>query len=559
MHRSGVCPCSLMVYLVWMLTLLPGSAAAAQPADVAQDLRPIEAQVAMVSDKGVVLNRGHVSGVQEGDLFTVYREGSKVPDPASGRTIGVLEEPVALVQVDAVQDLIAVGLPLLQVSPVTKGMKAVRFKSIPTLLVDLEKSADSFQYQSRIKLALKQLDWVAPRQGDDALVGEWSEAHLQERGINLVFILGPGELLMLNRKGQPLRRWVREVAALPPRPLPSAAASPPPTPPGAAAGAYRKLLSVDQLVIGLEIADLDGDDIADLVYLTPGKLVFRSGAPDAREAAHTYAGFGKIINFSVSAYGVMALNIYEPNQRMLSQLLQLEDGRLKVLAEDINYTLGFFDADGRGRKDVLLGQPYRGEGIMGGALVRFELREGRFVEATEIAVPLDFRITGASFFGPPTAGVPGMAYINEHHKLVIQESGGRPWLSPRRVGGSMRNVSVRFGTDKLGIDRAVAIETPPLPLPGSAPGESWFLVVANQSSHFNLFGGVPSFESGSILLVRGSDVGRRFEPLTQPFDGAIQGLSMANGEIYFALVTGNALTEEFESHIVALPLVAPTQ
>ncbi len=109
------------------------------------------------------------------------------------------------------------------------------------------------------------------------------------------------------------------------------------------------------------------------------------------------------------------------------------------------------------------------------------------------------------------------------------------------------------------MDRAVAIETPPLPLPGSAPGETRFLVVANQSAHFNLFGGVPSFESGSILLVRGSDLGRRFEPLTPPLDGAIQGLSLANGELYFALVTGNALTEEFESHIVALPLASQAQ
>lgn len=557
MRRSGVYPRSLMAYLVWLATLLPGSAAAAQPEDVAQDLRPIEARVAMVTDQGVVLNRGHVSGVQEGDLFTVYREGTTVTDPASGRTIGVLEEPVALVQVASVQDLIAVGLPLLQVSPVTKGLKAVRYTDIPTLLVDLEKSADSFQYQSRIKLALKQLDWMAPRPGDEAIVGAWNEAHLQERGINLVFVLSPGELLMLNRKGQPLRRWVRAAAALPP---PAPGAAPASALPAPAAGAYRKLLSLDQLVIGLEIADLDGDGTGDLVYLTPGRLVFRSGTPGAREAVYAYEGFGKVLNFSLSAYGLVALNIYEPNQRMISQMLQLEGGRFKVLAEDINYALGFFDADGRGRKDVLLGQPYRSEGLMGGALVRFELREGRFAEATEISVPLDFRITGASLFGgSATAGAPGLAYINEHHKLVIQEGGGRPWMSPRRVGGSMRSVSVNFGTDKLGMDRAVAIETPPLPLPGSAPGETRFLVVANQSAHFNLFGGVPSFESGTILLVRGSDLGRRFEPLTPPLDGAIQGLSLANGELYFALVTGNALTEEFESHIVALPLASQAQ
>jgi hypothetical protein len=555
MHRFPPCVlCGLLVLAALAAALVPLAAAAATPEDVARDLRTIEAQVAMASEKEVVLNRGLVSGVQEGDLFTIFREGAPVKDPGSGRTIGVLEEPVALVQVESVQDLIAVGRPLLQLGPLTKGLRAVRYKEIPTLLVDLERSAGSFQYQSRVKLLLKQLDWAAPRPGDETLVQEWSEARLQERGINLVFVLAPGELLMFNRKGQPLRRWEREAAAVAPPPPAPAVGPPAAAAPSLAAGPYRKLASLDQLVIGLAVADLDGDGVTDLLYLTPGKLVWRPGASGGREAAYPYEGFGRILNFSLSAYGVIALNIVEPGRRMISQLLQVEGGRFKVLAEDINYVLGFFDADGRGRADVLLGQAYRRETLMGGPLVRFELKEGRFAEAGEIPVPLDCRIIGASFYGAPGPEGPGLAYINAHHKLVIQDGGGRPWMSPRRVGGSMHSVSVQFGTDKLGLDRAVAVETPPLALPEGGPGDNRLLVVANQSSHFNLFGGIPSFESGSILLVQTGELGRRLEPITQPFDGAVQGLAFAAGEVYCALVTGNALTEEFQSHIVAIPL-----
>lgn len=525
---------------------------AATVENIAEDLSPIEAKVAMVTPKGVALNRGFISGVKIGDLFTVYHAVSEIRDPDSGKSIGTMEEPVALLQVESVQEMAAVGKPVIQITDVQKGMKAVRFKSIPTLLLDREKTAESFQFRNRLKLALKQLDWEADRPGDDGLIQSWDERILQERGINLVFVLSPEELLAMNRKGEPIRRWELDNRSRLPGPV--AATPEARSQPSATVGQYRKLFSLEKLVIGLEVLDIDQDNQPDLLYLTPDTLVLRPGAPKTEETRYRHEGFGQILNFSVSSYGLVALNIYDKNRRMISQLLQLENGKFRVLAKNINYTLGFFDLSGSGRREVLLGQRYHHERIMGGDLVRFEFEEGRFASGSALDVPNDFQIAGAAFFGKASDPNPGLIYINPHHKLVIRETGSQAWMSPKRVGGAVSAVSVNVGTDKFGMERHVGIETPPVPVAAERKDGMQFLVIANKSSHFRLFGGLPSFESGMIYLVRDTDLGKSMEPVIQPLEGAIQGLSIHNGEIYCALVKGNRLTHEFESHIIALPL-----
>jgi hypothetical protein len=512
--------------------------------------------VALVREGEIVLNRGSAAEITVGDLFTVFKTGPVVRDPEKGETLGTLKEPVALVQVKRLETGFAACYPILQAEEVSVGMPAVRFKAIPTVFLDLVKSESSFSLEARLKLALPELDWMAATPEDRFLLMKWNEAHLRDRGVAMVFVLSQTELLMFNRLGQPIRRWGRQTPQ-PEKAAPVAEPGPRPAAPpqvDVAAGGFRKILTLDALVIGLEVTDLNGNGTPDLLFLTPAYLAFWPDMDRRREIRYTHVGFGRIMNFSLGGSGLVALNIYETDARMVSAFLQIQPDGFKALAEDINYILGFCDLDGRGQRDVLVGQRFHRERVFGTQVVRFKIEAGELVSGDALDVPRDFRLVAATFFKSGKHRSPGVAFISEHHKLVVAEPGKPPWMSGQAAGGSMQSINVQQGTDKFGLVNALDIETPPLALDLNSDGRPEFLAVYNQSAHRNLLGGFPVFESGQILLLKSTEYGPALKPFSEKLPAALQGLALHRGEVYCALVQGNLLSGEYQSFLMALPL-----
>jgi len=160
--------------------------------------------------------------------------------------------------------------------------------------------------------------------------------------------------------------------------------------------------------------------------------------------------------------------------------------------------------------------------------------------------------------GAGSRGKADVAFINGHHKLVIRKAGGGQWMSARDVGGSVRHITVNEGTEKLGIPRTIHIETPPLVL-RSKGEEVELLVSANRGISKSIVDGFASFESGEILYVGPSSLGRQMKPLTPPLEGAIQGVSVFNGTLYCGLVKGSMLSSRVESYVVAIPVTVARQ
>ena len=304
-------------------------------------------------------------------------------------------------------------------------------------------------------------------------------------------------------------------------------------------------------MLGLEVIDLNRNDTPDLLFLTPAYLAFWPDMDRRREIRYAHVGFGRIMNFSLGGAGLVALNIYETDTRMVSAFLQIQPDGFKALAKDINYVLGFFDLDGRGQRDVLVGQRFHRERVFGTQVVRFKIEAGELVSGDELDVPRDFRLVAATFFKSGKHASPGVVFINEHHKLVVAEPGKSPWMSGQDVGGSMLSVSVQQGTDKFGLLSALDIETPPLAVDLDADGRPEFLAVYNQSAHRNLLGGFPVFESGQILSLRSTEYGPALKPFAEKLPAALQGLSLHRGEVYACLVQGNLLSGEYQSFLMS--------
>ena len=58
-----------------------------------------QAKVIMEKDGAVYINAGALSGVANGDVFAVYRQGEELKDPDTGLSLGSVEEKVGQIKV----------------------------------------------------------------------------------------------------------------------------------------------------------------------------------------------------------------------------------------------------------------------------------------------------------------------------------------------------------------------------------------------------------------------------------------------------------------------------
>ncbi len=148
-------------------------------------------------------------------------------------------------------------------------------------------------------------------------------------------------------------------------------------------------------VIQAEITDIDGDGNPDLIYLTPEELMvvqIRGGL-----LAKYKPEKGEIISFSVGPSGWIALNIYQKNIGLRSEILKFSNYSFQPVLKNLNLILQFVDYTGTGTKDTLLAQTFDPENFFGKE-VYIVKREGNSLQyAKKIEVPQGFRLIGSNF------------------------------------------------------------------------------------------------------------------------------------------------------------------
>lgn len=92
---------------------------------------PTRSREALAEGDLVYLNEGSAEGIQNGDLFTILKQGQKISHPQSGKKLGRFIQRVGRAKILAVQEQTSIAKITQSCDEVTYGMKLVPWKVIP--------------------------------------------------------------------------------------------------------------------------------------------------------------------------------------------------------------------------------------------------------------------------------------------------------------------------------------------------------------------------------------------------------------------------------------------
>ena len=566
-----------------------------------EDFSPLEALVISVEAQEVILDKGREDGVHPGDIFTVYKQGKKIIHPVTKKVVGYKKTPIAKVEVRHLEGNFSTALILERKEEIKIGAPATRFTDIKALFLELVPGVEA-QVLPYLKTKLPDITFVS-RPG--LRFQNLSPQYLAQEGFDLVFVADQRNLRVYNARLEILQIYglgtlvspapqaysptsapaaqapSAAQATTPAAPVAPTSASPPAAPSSAApapqapqaqnqrypyttlsfqrpaAPSFRRVGKLREVVVDFEMGDVDGDGQAEIVYLTPTTLfVTKYRAPGAWK--FEYKGFGKVLNFSLGPRGWIALNIFMEREGLRSYLLRFVQDGFEVAVKDINLLLGFFDMDGDGLKETLLGQSYDDEEFYGPVVYEVRpSRKGKIIYERKIDVPLNFKLLGAAFADLDGDGKREIISQDNAHKACVYRGKKKIWCSNRRVGGSIYTVAAYSGKSPRAYQIAVPAEVDPYVIDINGDGRQELLMVANKSAHHDLIPGVPAYESGEVVVLTSTPMGYELLPLTGSFEGPLQGLAVNQGEVFVVLVKGNPFTQKGESYLLAFPLRMP--
>ena len=428
--------------LLLLFLLLPGWAA---PAHVARgsgpyavllrNFAPIAGDVVSVQGPDVVIRPGYRQGVRAGDLFKVYRRGAPV---GSGGTVsGYLKQPFALLQVIRSSGDSAVCKVLSGDGKIRKGMPVMRFSDMSAILEVSPDMKISQAARQRFEDTLPALEWLEPpsfSQHDDAAPDRDAR-----QGAELVFRLSPRLLEVYGPDGRLLRTcgFSGEEGLVSARQV-SDSGGPEKfrkeETDGVAAfrwsaGDMANALELEkQEVAGrlpcaasqVEVADLDGNGMEEVVYLVSRSLYVVPFGDSGRPVSWVLNGPGRITGFSAAGYdGLIAVNVLVDGVGLRSALLRYRGGELSTVLDSVNLWLSFQDLSGRCAAGTLIGQVFDLRTVWGGRVYVMSVAASGMVYRYELEVPDDFRLGWSKW-----ADLDG----NKDAELCVVDRSGRAWI-----------------------------------------------------------------------------------------------------------------------------------
>ncbi len=542
--------------------------AAETPKDrLVRDLSPLEASVIPGPGGKNLINKGFDEGVHVGDLWTVFGKGERVVDPSTGRHLGDMPVPVGRARVTRPERLFSEAVFTCIRPPCTikPGMTVRRFDGIPAAFYDVDGVGRPLYEWCRG--ALSHLAWEEYQRITDP-------SGITPKGDAVIFVAKGGDLTVWSggeirgmyeavygtSKTSPL---ARSDAFVTPSALPAGLAgartSSQPIFPGLAGvggiaaridvRSYRAVGSLDTLVHSLEIDSLDSSGKPSFIYLS-GRSVFVQPIGERERYQYTYEGFGEVLSLSVGEDGLLALNIYIKGEGARSRILKYADHGIHVVAKDLSYYLTFFDLDGDGTRESLIGENYDSDSFFGPGIYRLEVRNGSVKRVGDFSAPTGFILNGALVADLDGDGTLEMGYYNVGKKFVLTSRGREVWTSPEALGGSIKSFHIPSNEPQTPTPKNIILWSQPAIV---SFGERKVAVIpSNESSLWNVVGGAP--KKGGVGILYASGGGYRFSELATEFAGPVQDVFVYKDELYIVVVEGNFFTGNGRTHVLALPL-----
>ncbi len=552
--------------------------------DIVKDLSPLTGVVVMLEEGNVLIDLGSNKDVKVGDIFTVYVTDKIIRHPVTKKILGKTTTPIGVIEVTKVKPKFSICSVLSAKRKIKPGLEVTRFSDIPVIFVDRLKQPPAEVLYGYLKTRLGDMNWLP----DVTAGGEkFTSEVLEKNGIVAAIVAEPNAIKMYDQKLRLLRLWpwmpyptpavaVQPPSGAPPTAYPYGAPGAPRAPAvspqqaakypiasadmeRALAPRYRKVTEIPDVALCVDLYDLDGDGTLEAIFITEGTLQIRELSETGTTVGHSFRGFGRLVSVTGGEGGYIALNIYVENRQMRSMVLRYVEGKLEPVVSDLNFILAFVDLNNDGKRETLLAQDFDSDRFFGAKVFKMRILGKKVEPGPNVHVPRDFHLIGATFADLNGDGINEISFINEHHKLVIYRGDQKVWMSPRRVGGGVQDVSLDVGTDNIKFPMNIPVETPPFPFDIDKDGKKELLIPDNKSTLYHLVEGFPTYEYGRISMVSVEALGFVLRPFSGKLSGPVVGLGSDGKEIFCGLVKGSLLWGKATSYILAFPRPNPSR
>lgn len=520
------------------------------PEDIKRDYQPLSALVIGLEGNEVILDKGRAQGVRPRDLFTIYKKVKKIIHPETKESLGFLLDPIAKVEILRVQENFSIGRILSKKEDIPIPTPARRFTDQRILIVSEDPVAGDYLFITlKNLLSESEIIFEPARKFQDLTSQE-----LFSKRIDLLFYVGRDQIRVYNAYLDLIRAYGFPVAVVrtqPPQVQPQVGlpqAEPPQVVPPQQTVPYtitftqvRQVGKMPGEVLQAEFGDLDGDGFPEIVYFTNDGLfiVKIRGGLLARYKPER----GEILSFSLGPSGWIALNVYDRNLGMRSEILRFSPQQgLQVVLRNINLFLQFMDFAGTGEKDTLLAQTFDNEALFGKEVyvVKREGNSLRYVQAVE--VPEGFRIIGANFIDLDGDGERELLFYLPDGRLAIYKEKKQVFVTPFPV--IKHFYQLRHTKGKRGQEIVKAIAIPAYsPLIIDLTGDKRPEILLSKTE-FPLerisaeLKTVPLNQGNFQLFFIGYNGGYYFRALPFQETGIMTGLGSKEGELFLITVKG---------------------
>ncbi len=148
-----------ILILIMFLTTLTSSVVSAQTVDLKNDFTLLSGVIIMPIKDQYLIDLDASSGVEEGDIFTLVKEGEKVIHPVTKEILGTLEVPVGFLQITQIKSGYSYAKPLSATITPQKGDKLKRFEQVPATI----DATVPEKLRNQLQADLPQLEWTTSK------------------------------------------------------------------------------------------------------------------------------------------------------------------------------------------------------------------------------------------------------------------------------------------------------------------------------------------------------------------------------------------------------------
>jgi len=506
--------------------------------EIKKDFTPISGLIIGIEDSQIIIDKGRAQGVKPKDIFTVYKRVKKIVHPQTKKTLGYLKEIIGKIEITDVEENFATGKVIYQKESFHVPAPVERFTDLKILIISEKQTPDESLFlilknnlpESMIifdpNLKLKDLtpQYLLSQQYDVVFVIEEDVIKIFDHNLNLIRYYGnlsykksikPSTIISTTKVYQPSNNIF---------------SINPPTILGKMKGE----------VFQAEFTDIDNDNNLEMIYFNSQGL-FIVKIKGGILAQYTPKA-GKIVNFSVGPSGWIALNIFDENAGMRSEILRYTKEGLVPVITNINLILNFVDYTAQGIKDTLIGQTFDPEKFFGDKVYILKRENNQLIYVAQVKVSPDYKNIGSAFVDLDRDGNSEIINYLSDGRLAIYKNSNMIWASPYPVTKHFYEVKLIKG--KKGQEIVKQIVYPwitPVLTDINKDKKKEILFVSTNFPLETVKGDlkyIPLNSATSQIFVLGFEKTYFFKSLGASQTGFITGLGVFNNGIYYTLVKG---------------------